>query len=112
MMTCYLTQYKIGFVLNLSTSYSRSRKGKNTRIKCQLQSCKVTAKILQNRLMNTIKVLMAQDTGTENTQGHTQGHWHFQWLHQRMPRREQRSQLIALYQFDIDVHLQESSCYN
>ena len=44
MMTCYLTQYKIGFVLNLSTSYSRSRKGKNTRIKCQLQSCRVSLK--------------------------------------------------------------------
>ena len=42
MMTCYLTQYKIGFVLNLSTSYSR--KGKNTRNKCQLQPCRVSLK--------------------------------------------------------------------
>ena len=48
---------------------------------------------------------MAQETGT----GDMQGSWHFQWFHQRMPRREQRAQPLAPYQFDIDVHLQESS---
>ena len=47
----------------------------------------------QKCLLNTTRVLMAQETGT----GDMQGSWHFQWFHQRMPRREQRACTVSVW---------------